>query len=287
MGRWVIALVAAGVVLVGAAARAQTGQVVLAPTVFASHNLPSDAITGFTVSCPPRYAAVSAGVSGPGPGSTLLSVRPVALRAFTFRFGNPATNEPTRVTVAVACRKIRPPGPVLLLKPVKTRMVVRPRTQKSGTLACPPHTTPAGAAIDLEPGRAKSVDSFAGTAFSVGSITATLRAFQFRIANAGTRAHDVVVNGICVTVLLAPEVERAKLSTTISTYTNVIAPGRHRVLHRCSSGWISLGAGYGLTPGPARVDAAAALATSGAWWVGNTAASPVTTRLQVICARVA
>jgi len=287
MGRWVIALVAAGVVLVGAAARAQTAQVVLAPTVFASHNLPSDAITGFTVSCPPGYAAVSGGVSSPGDGATLLSVRPVGTRGFTFRLGNPVTNDATRVTVAVACRKIRPPGPVLLLKPVKTRMVVRPRTQKSGTLACPPHTTPAGAAIDLEPGRAKSVDSFAGTAFSVRSITATLRAFQFRIANAGARAHDVVVNGLCVTVLLAPEVEHAKLSTTISTYTNVIAPGRHRVLHRCSSGWISLGAGYGLTPGPARVDGAAALATSGAWWVRNTAASPVTARLQVICARVA
>jgi len=287
MGRWVIALAAAGVVLVAAAARAQADQVVLAPTVVASHDLPSNAITGFTVTCPPGYVSVSAGVSRPGPGSTLLSVRPVGLRAFTFRFGNPATNDPTRVTVAVACRKIRPPGPVLLLKPVKTRLIVGPRTQKSGTLACPPHTTPAGAAIDLEPGRAKSVGSFAGTALSVRSTTATLRAFQFRIGNAGTRAHDVVVNGMCVTVLLAPEMERARLSTTISTYTSVIAPGRHHVRHRCPSGWISLGAGYGLTPGSARVDGAAALATSGAWWVRNTADSPLTARLQVICARVA
>jgi hypothetical protein len=287
MGRWVIALAAAGVVLVAAAARAQTDQVVLAPTVVVSHDLLSNAITGFTVTCPPGYVSVSAGVSRPGPGSTLLSVRPVGLRAFTFRFGNPATNDPTRVTVAVACRKTRPPGPVLLLKPVKTRVIVRPRTQKSGTLACPPHTTPAGAAIDLEPGRAKSVGSFVGTALSVRSTTATLRAFQFRIGNAGTRAHDVVMNGMCVTVLLAPEVERVKLSTTISTYTSVIAPGRHHVRHRCRSGWISLGAGYGLTPGPARVDGAAALATSGAWWVRNTADSPLTARLQVICARVA
>jgi hypothetical protein len=287
MGRWVIALAAAGVVLVAAAARAQTDQIVLASTVVASHDLPSNAITGFTVTCPPGYVSVSAGVSRPGPGSTLLSVRPVGLRAFTFRFGNPATNDPTRVTVAVACRKTRPPGPVLLLKPVKTRVIVRPRTQKSGTLECPPHTTPAGAAIDLEPGRAKSVGSFAGTALSVRSTTATLRAFQFRIGNAGTRAHDVVVNGMCVTVLLAPEVERARLSTTISTYTSVIAPGRHHVRHRCRSGWISLGAGYRLMPGAARVDGAAALATSGAWWVRNTADSPLTARLQVICARVA
>jgi hypothetical protein len=287
MGRWVIGLVAAGVVLVAAAARAQTDQVVSAPTVVASHNLASDAVTGFTVSCPAGYAAVSGGVSRPGAGTTLLSIRPVGLTGFTFRFGNPVTNDPARVTVAVACRKVRSPGPVLLLKPVKMRMVVRPRTQKSGTLACPPHTTPAGAAVDLDPGRAKSVHSFAGTALSVRSTTATLRAFQFRIANAGSRAHDVVVNGTCVTVLIAPEVERVKLSTTISTYTNVIAPGRHHVQHRCRSGWTALGAGYGLTSGPARVDGAAALATSGAWWVRNTATSPLTARLQVTCARVA
>ena len=59
---------AAGVVLVAAAARAQTDQVVLAPTVFASHDLPSNAITGFTVTCPSGYAPSARGVSSPGPG---------------------------------------------------------------------------------------------------------------------------------------------------------------------------------------------------------------------------
>ena len=55
MGGWVIALVAAGVVLV-AACRAGTDRArsCSAPTVYSSHNLPSDAITGFTVSCPVR-----------------------------------------------------------------------------------------------------------------------------------------------------------------------------------------------------------------------------------------
>src|SRR4029077_15461368 len=134
MGRWVIALVAAGVVLVAAAARAQSGQVVLAPTVYASHNLPSDAITGFTVTCPPGYVAVSAGVSRPGPGSTLLSVRPGGLRAHTLRVGNTPTTPPTPVPAALACRRGGPPGPVISLKPVKTRVVVRPGAQKSGTL---------------------------------------------------------------------------------------------------------------------------------------------------------
>jgi hypothetical protein len=285
MGRRVIALVAAGVVLVAAAARAQSHQVVLAPTVFASHDLPSDAITGFTVSCPRGYFAVSAGVSSPGPGSTLLSVRPIGLRGFTFRFGNPVTNDATRVTVAVACRQIRG-GPVLKMKPVKTRVVVKPGKMKFATLRCPANTTPAGAAIDLDPGRAKSIDAFAGAALSVRSTTATLRAFQFRIANAGARAHDVVVQGTCVTVLLAPSVQHASLITKISTSTNVVAPGRHRFRHRCPSGWSSLGTGFGLTSGSIRIDGAAALGPNGAWWVRNTAGTPLTARLQLICAQV-
>lgn len=205
---------------------------------------------------------------------------------FTFRFGNPATNDATRVTVAVACRKMRG-GPVLIVKLVKTRVVVRPGTQKSGTLACPPQMTPAGAAVDLDPGRAKSLDSFAGAALSVRALTATLRAVEYRIANTGRRAHDVVVNGTCVTVLLAPDVERVKLNTRISTYATVIAPGGHHFQRRCSTGWTSLGAGYGLTSGSVRIDGAAAFGTSGAWWLRNTAASPLMARMQVICARVA
>src|SRR6186997_213123 len=95
----VIALVAVGIGLIAAAAWAKTGRVIAGPTVYASHELPSDAITGFTVTCPPGYFAVSGGVSRPGPGSTLLSVRPSSPRAFVFRFGNPATNDGTRVTV--------------------------------------------------------------------------------------------------------------------------------------------------------------------------------------------
>ena len=285
MGRRVIALVAVGIGLAAAAALAQADRAVLGPTVYASHNLPSDAITGFTVTCPPGYFALSAGVSSPGSGSTLLSVRPLGLRAFTVRFGNPATSDVTRVTVAVACRKSNG-GPVLRLKPVKTRVVVEPGQMKSGTLTCPPHTTPAGAAIDLDPGRAKSVDSFSGAALSLRASTASLRAFQFRIANAGDRVHDALVQGNCATVLFTPDVGPAQLRTKISTYTNVIAPGRHHIVRRCPSGWTAFGAGYALTSGSVRIDGAAATGAKGSWWVRNTADSPVTARLQVICARL-
>jgi hypothetical protein len=285
MGRWVIALAAAGMVLVAAAARAQQEQVVLAPTVFASHNLPSDAITGFTVSCPPAYVAVSGGVSSPGVGATLLSIRPVGLSGFTFRFGNPGTNDVTRVTVAVACRKISG-GPVLKLKRVKTRVVVKPGTQKSGTLACPPNSTPAGDAVDLDPARAKSVDSYSGSSLSLRATTATPGAFQFRIANTGERAHGAVVEGNCATVGLVPQVQRVRLSTKITTYTNVVTPGRHHFRHRCRNGWISLGTGYALTSDSMRLEGSAAIGAAGRAWVRNTAASPLTVRLQVVCASV-
>jgi hypothetical protein len=285
MGRRVIALVEIGIGLVAAAAWAQADQAVLGPTVYASHNLPLDAITGFTATCPPGYFALSAGVSSPGSGSALLSVRPLGLRGFTFRFGNPATNDATRVTVAVACRKSNG-GPVLRLKPVKARVVVKPGQMKSGTLTCPPQTTPAGAAVDLDPGSAKSVGSFAGAALSLRASTASLRAFQFRIANAGDRAHDALVQGNCATVLFTPDVGPARLSTKISTYTDAIAAGRHHIVHHCLSGWTAFGAGYALTSGSARIDGAAAIGANGSWWVRNTASSPVTARLQVICARL-
>ena len=285
MGRWVIALVAGGVVLVAAAARAQSEQAVLAPTVYASHNLPSDAITGFTVSCPPGYLAASGGVSSPGAGATLLSIRPVGLSGFTFRFGNPVTNDATRATVAVACRKISG-GPVLKLKRVKTRVVVKPGTQKSGSFACPPNSIPAGAAVDLDPSSAKSVDSFSGGALSLRATTATVRAFQFRIANTGERAHNTVVAGNCAMIGLAPQVEHARLSTKITTYTDAVTPGRHRFRHRCRRGLVSLGTGFTLTSGSLRLEGTAAIGTAGRAWVQNTADSPLAVRLQVVCARV-
>jgi hypothetical protein len=280
-----VTLVAAGLVLVAAAAFAQTDVAVLAPTVFASHELPSDAITGFTVSCPPGYLAVSAGVTTPGPGSTLLSLRPTGSHAFTFRFGNPAANEATRVRVAVACRTVRG-GPVLRLKLVKSRVVVRPGGKQAALLSCPPNTTPAGAGFDLQPGSARSVDGFGGAVLSPRTGVASLRALQFRIASAAGHARVVTVYGNCLTVQLAANVARAQLTTRISTYTNVVSPGQHQFRHRCRSGWTALGTGYDLASGSLRVDGAAAVGTSASWWLGNTSGETRRARLQVICGRV-
>jgi hypothetical protein len=285
MGWRAFVLAAIGIGLVAAAAWAQPDQGVLAPTVFATHNLPSDAITGFTVSCAPGYVAVSGGVSRPALGATLLSVRPVGLRALTFRFGNPVENDATRATVAVACRRLSG-GPLLKLRPVKAHVVVRPGAQVSGLLGCPPNSTPVGAAVDLDPGRAKSVDSFAGASLSLRATTATPRAFQFRLANAARRAHGAIVQGNCATLALAQGVGSARLSTKITTYTVVVTPGRHHFRHRCRRDWIALGTGYELKSGSLRLDGTAAIGAAGDAWVRNTAASPITARLQLVCARV-
>ena len=281
----VMALVAVGSGLVAAAAWAQTGQVVSGPTVFASHRLPADAITGFTAACPRGYLALSGGVSKPAPGVTLLSVRPAGTRALTFRFGNPAGNDATRVTVAVACRTARG-GPVLRLTPVKTKVVVRPGASVAGMLRCPANTTPAGSAVDLDPGRARSVGSFEGAKLSARASTASLRAFAFRVANADSRAHDVVVQGSCVTVLLAPGVSRARLSTEITTSSVAVAPGSQHVVRACRAGWTALGAGYALSTGSVRVDGAVTLGARGSWWLRNTAGAPLTAQLQLVCARL-
>jgi len=285
MGGRVIGLVAVGTGLIAAGAWAQTGQVVSGPTVFASHRLPAGAITGFSATCPPGYLALSGGVSKPGHGATLLSVRPFGLRALTFRFGNPPTGVATRATVAVACRKARG-GPVLKVAPVKAKVVVRPGASVSGTLRCPAQTTPAAAAVDLEPGRARSVGSFEGASLSARASTASPHAFAFRVASADTRSRDVVVQGSCVTVLLAPGVAQARLRTEISTSTVAVAPGRRHAVRACRSGWTALGAGYALTSGSVRIDGAAALGTRGSWWLRNTLDSPLKAQLQLVCGRL-
>lgn len=285
MGGRVIWLVAVGMGLVVAAAWAQGGQVVSGPTVFSSHRLPADAITGFTASCPRGYLALSGGVSNPGDGATLLSVRPFAPRTLTFRFGNPATNEATRVTVAVGCRKARG-GPVLKVAAVKTKVVVRPGTSVSRTLRCPAHTTPGAAAVDLEPGRARSIGSFEGASLSTRASTASPHAFAFRVASADTRPRDVVVQGSCVTVLLAPGAAEARLRTEISTSAVTVAPGRQHVVRACRSGWTALGAGYALSSGSVRIDGAATLGSRGGWWLRNTVNAPLEAQLQLVCARL-
>jgi hypothetical protein len=214
----------------------------------------------------------------------LLSLKPVG-RGFAFRFGNPVTNDPTRVTVAVACRKLGG-GPVFKFTLVKNRFLVRPGTQRSATVTCPPKTTPAGSGFDLDPGGAKSVEAFGGALLSVRTATASLRGLQFRVGSAAKRTRAVTVYGNCLTVVPVSGLTRARLTTKISTYTNVIAGGPHHFKHDCGGGWSALGAGYALGSGSLRIDGAAALGTGGRWWLRNTGTQPLQARLQLICAKV-
>ena len=282
MGRWVIAVLAAGVALVAASARAEVAHVVLAPTVYASHNLPSNAITMFTVSCPRGYIAAGAGVSTPLAGATLLRITPAGFGAYTFRFGNPARNDPGRVTVAVTCRKIRS-GPLLKLKPVTSRFSVKPRTRKSATLPCPAQTTPAGPGIDLAPERAKSVDAFAGSPLDLRASTTTLGAFAFTVRNVGSRVRNVVAYGNCLTVIRSAGAQSTPLRVKITTFTDASRPGRTRVAHGCPQGWFSLGVGYRARVRAQHVTGAAAVTGGGRWWVENNARTGTQVSLQLAC----
>ena len=107
MGRWVIALIA-GAALV--AAPSASPQIVVAQTVFHRADLPSNAITGLNVTCPPGYVAVSGGNSTAAPGVTTLSIRPAGLRTYAFRFGNPEMNE--RMVRRTAMRRTGEPQDV-------------------------------------------------------------------------------------------------------------------------------------------------------------------------------
>jgi hypothetical protein len=282
MGRWVIAVVAAGVALVAASARAETAQVVLAPTVYASHELPSNAIRTFAVSCPRGYAAVAAGVSNPAPGATLLKVTPVGFGAYTFRFGNPATSGAARVTVAVTCRKVRV-GPLLKLKPVKLTFSVRPGTQKSASLPCPAQTTPAGGGIDLAPTSAKSATAFGGAPLELRASTATLRGFRLTVRNTGKRVRAAAAYGNCLTVVRAAGARSAPLRVKITTFTDPVPPGRKRIAHACPRGWFSLGAGYAARPRSVHVTGAAAVTGGGRWWIENNGDVDAKANVQLTC----
>src|SRR5262245_17380033 len=196
-----IALLAVGIALVAASARAQSEQVVAAPTVYAAHGLPANAVTTFAATCSPGFAATSAGISTPAPGTSVLAIAPAGPRGYRFRIGNPVTNGDQRVRVAVACRKVLAArsGPrfTLRLKPLKTTyLVVAARKAASATLACPSGTVPAGGGVDLDPGGGKTVDAYrVGPGVSLRRQTATLRRFSFSLQNTATQAKRVAVYG--------------------------------------------------------------------------------------------
>jgi hypothetical protein len=286
MGRWVIALISAAALV---AASSASPQVVIARTVFHTADLPSNAITSFNVTCPPGYIAVSGGVSAAAPGVTTLAIRPLGLRTYAFRFGNPVTNPHQRVTAAVACRRIRThsgTGPYLKLKTLKLKAFqVKPSTQRAALVGCPASTVPAGTGFDLDPARAKAVGRFSGTTLSVRRQTQTLHGVAFRIQNAGPRTRAASLYVGCLTVVRPPAAPSERLLVRIVTYTTPIEPGSKVVKHRCPRGWTALATGFAL-PTSLAMDGSAAIRAGGKWSVANRGDGTALADLELLCGRL-
>jgi hypothetical protein len=287
-----IALLAVGIALVAASARAQSAQVVVAPTVYAGHDLPANAVTSFTVRCASGYAASSAGVSTPASGTTVLAVAPAGPSGYRFRIANPATNGDQHVRVAVACRKVLVPatGPrfTLKLKPLKTRYLTVPaRKAASATLGCPRGTVPAAGGVDLAPNRVQAVSAYrVGAGVSLRRHTATLRRFTFSLQNTAAEAKRVALYGGCLTLTREAGAPRERLHVRATTYRVVVHPGAQVVMRRCRPGWFSLAAGFSLRSRVTNAAGAAAVAGGGRWSLVSDAATDTLADVQLACGRV-
>ncbi len=276
-----MALAAACVALVAASARAQpqsASQVVLTPSVSATHAVPSGAITAFTVTCRAGYTAVSAGVTSPARGTTVLAIAPVGASAYRFRIGNPATNDDRRITVAVACRKVGTgvSNFVLRLKPLKRKTVVVPAHKTaSATLPCPKGTTPANGGF-----------AFGSTALSVRRETETLTSASYTLANSGSRARRAVLYGACLTLFRTASSPFEQLHVQVTTFRVPLRPGAQTLGRTCARGWFSLDAGYLLRARTTTLDGASPGAHGGRWLLTNPTDSAVLADVQLACGRL-
>jgi hypothetical protein len=286
MRRWVIVLVAVAAAL---AAPSSLAQVVLAPALFHSQALPANAITSFVVTCAPGYVATSAGVSNPAPGVTLLSIRPTGLRAYAFRFGNPATNGDQRATVVVSCRKLSSsagkPRLTLKQKPVRFTARVLPGQSTAVEFVCPSRTAPAGIGFDRSPSkRGRSYAPGAAARISVRKASMHLGGFSFVVFNGSASAQKVALYGNCLTVVRPAGAKPERLAIKITSFRDLAGPGTQQFTHVCPKGWVSLAAGYAVRAAQHTVQGAAAIMTGGRWSVENDAQTASIVELQLVCA---
>ena len=281
MGRSVMVVTATCAALVAASARAQpdeAGQVVLTPSVFATHAVPSNAVTSFTVSCRAGYTAVSAGVTSPAPGTTVLAIKPVGVSAYSFRIANPAANDDQRIAVVVACRKIGTNASrfVLRLKPLKRKLVVVPSGKTaSATVTCPRGMTPANAGF-----------AFGSTTLSVRRETSTLRNASYSFVNSGSLAHRATVYGACLTLFRTADAPFEQLHVQVTTFRVPLRTGEQSLGRACSKGWFSLDVGYVLRARSTKLDGAAPTANGGRWRLTNPTDAAVLADVQVACGRL-
>jgi hypothetical protein len=281
MGRSVMVVTAACVALVAASARAQpdqAGQVVLTPSVFATHAVPSNAVTSFTVSCRAGYTAVSAGITSPAPGTTVLAIKPVGVSAYSFRIANPAANDDQRITVVVACRKIGANASrfLLRLKPLRRKVVVvSPGKTASATLTCPRGMTPANGGF-----------AFGSTTLSIRREASTLAHASYSFVNSGSLARRATVYGACLTLFRTADAPFEQLHLQVTTFRVPLRTGEQSLGRSCSRGWFSLDVGYILRARSTRLDGAAPTASGGRWRLTNPADAAVLADVQVACGRL-
>lgn len=281
MGRSVLAVTAACVALVAASARAQTEQarpVVLATSVSVTQEVRPNAVTTFAAGCRAGFTAVSAGVTSPAPGTTVLAISPVGLSAYRFRIASPTGNGARRVTTTVACRKIGGGTRkfVLRLKPLRPRsVVVPPNATVSARFACRKGTTPANGGF-----------AFGSTALSVRRKTSTLTSASYSLANSGSRARRAVVYGACLTLFRTADAPFEQLHVQVDTARVPLPPGGQILARSCPRGWFSLAAGYVLRAGTTKLDGAAPTARGGRWQLTNPTDAAVLADVQVACGRL-
>ena len=280
MIRSVIAIALAGAGVLAASAWTRSEQAaVLAPSVYASQVVRSGAIRSSTVACPAGFVATSGGIFKAAPGTTLLASTPLGLRAYRFTIGNPATNPAQRVTVVVACRKIRSATRQIAFKArqlTPKRLIVPPGKAAGVTLNCPRGTVPAQPGANL------------GTrALLLRRQSSTLSSVSYGVLNRGGTARGVRFYGGCLTLARAAGAPVARLHVATTTFRVPLHPGSQTVTRRCRPGWFSLASGFSLTNGAVQVTGAAAVAGKGRWLVTVASDAAVTADLQLTCGLVA
>ena len=281
MGRSVMALAAACVALVAGSAWAQpeqAGQVVLAPSVSATHGVPSGAVTSFRVACRAGYTAVSAGITSPAAGTTVLAIAPAGRSAYRFRVASPADNDARRITVAVACRKIGTGASrfALRVKPLKHRTVVVPAHGiASVALPCPKGTTPANGGF-----------AFGSATLSVRRESSTLTSASYSLANSGSSARSAVIYGACLTLVRTADAPFAQLHVRVTTFRVPLRTGAQTIGRSCRKGWFSLDAGYLLRAQSTKLDGAAATARGARWKLTNPTDAAVLADVQLACGQL-
>jgi hypothetical protein len=152
----------------------------------------------------------------------------------------------------------------------------------STTFRCPTGTTPAGAGFDL--GAAGVKQALARP--SLRRQTSTLGNLTLSVLNRGPQRRTISFFGGCLTVLRVAGAPSERLHVSTTSYRVPLREGSQVFRRACPRGWFSISAGFALRARPTQADGAAAVGSSGRWWVQSDAAGGATADLQLACGRL-